>query len=218
MVSSGTKYYLHYDQVGTLRAVSNSSHTIVKEIAYDTFGNILSDSSPTIKVPFGFAGGLYDTNTQLTRFGYRDYDSFTGKWLAKDPIGFDGGDSNLYGYVLGDPINRIDPEGLLELCRTKGLLYHQFWRDNNQSIGFYPTGSPYGSPGKYQSPQDQYHDIPESCEDYPDNSPKKCVTKCIMTFDKIYKAPKYNLITHQCRDEARRMYIICFQKCFKTNK
>jgi len=39
----------------------------------------------------------------LTRFGYRDYDASTGKWTAKDPIGFDGGDTNLYGYVLGDP-------------------------------------------------------------------------------------------------------------------
>ncbi len=82
LISSGTKYYLHYDQVGTLRAVSNSSHTIVKEIAYNTFGNILSDSNPNLKVPFGFAGGLYDTDTQLTQFGYRDYDSFTGKWLV----------------------------------------------------------------------------------------------------------------------------------------
>ncbi len=98
-----SKYYLHYDQVGTLRAVSNSNHNIVKEIVYDTYGNILSDSNPSFKVPFGFAGGLYDSDTQLIRFGYRDYDSFTGKWTAKDPIGFDG----------GDPVGGIDPSGLV---------------------------------------------------------------------------------------------------------
>ncbi len=118
MVSSGTKYYLHYDQIGTLRAVTDSIHTIVKEIAYDTYGNILSDSNSNLKVPFGFAGGLYDSDIQLTRFGYRDYDSFTGKWLAKDPIGFGGGDSNLYGYVLGDPVNFVDEDGL---SKTKGI-------------------------------------------------------------------------------------------------
>jgi len=50
-------------------------------------------------VPFGFAGGLYDPLTKLVHFGFRDYDSYTGKWTAKDPIGFAGGDSNLYGYV-----------------------------------------------------------------------------------------------------------------------
>ncbi|MEA1915690.1 MAG: RHS repeat-associated core domain-containing protein [Campylobacterota bacterium] len=92
--SNNTKYYLHYDQVGSLRAVSN--HNIIKEIIYDTYGNIRIDSNPSFKVPFGFAGGLYDTDTKLTRFGYRDYDSYTGKWTAKDPIDFAGGDSNLY--------------------------------------------------------------------------------------------------------------------------
>ena len=79
----GNRYYLHYDQVGSLRAVSDSSHNIVKEITYDTYGNILSDSNPSFKVPFGFAGGLYDPDTQLTYFGFREYDAFTGKWTAK---------------------------------------------------------------------------------------------------------------------------------------
>jgi RHS repeat-associated protein len=63
-------------------------------------------------VPFGFAGGLYDRDTNLTHFGYREYDSFTGKWTAKDPLLFGGGDSNLYGYVLQDPVNLVDPLGL----------------------------------------------------------------------------------------------------------
>jgi len=53
-----------------------------------------------------------DSDTKLTRFGYRDYDAYTGKWTAKDPIGFAGGDSNLYGYVLGDPVGLVDPMGL----------------------------------------------------------------------------------------------------------
>ncbi|WP_200898011.1 RHS repeat-associated core domain-containing protein, partial [Arsukibacterium sp. MJ3] len=39
----------------------------------------------------------------------------TGRWTARDPIGFAGGDTNLYGYVLGDPVNFIDPDGLFAL-------------------------------------------------------------------------------------------------------
>jgi len=111
MTYNAQKYYLHYDQVGSLRAVSDTSHNLVKEVAYDTFGNILVDSDPAFKVPFGFAGGLYDPDTGLTRFGYRDYDAYTGKWTAKDPIGFAGGDTNIYGYVLGDPVNFVDTIG-----------------------------------------------------------------------------------------------------------
>jgi RHS repeat-associated protein len=89
----------------------------------DSFGNIISDSNPTFAVPFGFAGGLHDPDTKLVRFGYRDYMPEIGKWTAKDPILFAGGDSNLYGYVQNDPVNLTDPEGLAseegDLCGEK---------------------------------------------------------------------------------------------------
>ena len=55
---------------------------------------------------------MYDTDTRLVRFGARDYDAEVGRWTTKDPIGFAGGDTNLYGYVFSDPINFIDPRGL----------------------------------------------------------------------------------------------------------
>ena len=112
MTMNNQTYYLHYDQVGTLRAVTDKNHNIIKEITYDTFGNILNDTNPNFKIPFGFAGGLQDSDTGLVHFGYREYDPQIGKWTAKDPIDFSGGDSNLYGYVLEDPVNLVDPEGL----------------------------------------------------------------------------------------------------------
>ena len=62
-------------------------------------------------MPFGFAGGLYDEDTKLVHFGYREYDPEIGRWLSKDPLLFGGGDSNLYGYVLQDPVNLVDPTG-----------------------------------------------------------------------------------------------------------
>jgi RHS repeat-associated protein len=71
----------------------------------------LLDTNPGFQ-PFGFAGGLADQQTGLVRFGARDYDEVTGRWTAKDPIKFKGGDSNLFGYVLNDPVNAIDPSGL----------------------------------------------------------------------------------------------------------
>ncbi|RYG49256.1 MAG: RHS repeat-associated core domain-containing protein [Chitinophagaceae bacterium] len=39
------------------------------------------------------------------------YDPRSGRWMTKDPIGFGGIDTNIYGYVNGDPINWIDPSG-----------------------------------------------------------------------------------------------------------
>jgi len=54
---------------------------------------------------------LYDPDTKLVRFGARDYDAETGRWTSKDPIGFEGDDTNLYGYALEDPIDLYDPTG-----------------------------------------------------------------------------------------------------------
>ncbi len=112
MIQGGATYYLSYNQVGSLCLVADSSGNVVKRIEYDSFGNIIEDTNPDFKVPFGFAGGLQDRDTDLVRFGYRDYDPDTGRWTAKDPIGFEGGDTDLYGYVLNDPINLMDPWGL----------------------------------------------------------------------------------------------------------
>jgi RHS repeat-associated protein len=73
---------------------------------------VTSDTNPGFQ-PFGFAGGLYDADTGLVRFGARDYDAFTGRWTARDPSLFRGG-FNLYAYVHNDPINFIDPDGRQE--------------------------------------------------------------------------------------------------------
>jgi RHS repeat-associated protein len=48
---------------------------------------------------------------RLICYGARDYDAYTGRWTARDPILFDGGDTNLYAYVANDPVNWIDPSG-----------------------------------------------------------------------------------------------------------
>jgi len=85
-------------------------------------------------VNLGFAGGLYDHDTKLTRFGYRDYDAETGKWTAKDPIRFNGGDINLYGYVLNDPVNFVDSEGLAvsnTIGVGVGVLFWEFYDGMN---------------------------------------------------------------------------------------
>jgi hypothetical protein len=46
-----------------------------------------------------------------------------GRWTAKDPILFAGGDTDLYGYCLNDPVNLVDPEGLKECCPGGGEPY-----------------------------------------------------------------------------------------------
>ena len=120
MIKGGVTYRIISDHLGSVRLVVNSADgTIIQSIDYDEFGNITLDTSPGFQ-PFGFAGGIYDQHTKLTRFGARDYDPVTGRWTSKDPIRFEGGDSNLYGYVINDPLNWSDPTGLYDYSYTPG--------------------------------------------------------------------------------------------------
>jgi RHS repeat-associated protein len=110
-VQGATTYRLITDQVGSVTLVVNAvTGAVAERIDWDEFGNVLADSAPSFQ-PFGFAGGLRDVDTALTRFGARDYDSASGRWTAKDPLRFSGGLSNVYSYVGADPINRTDPSG-----------------------------------------------------------------------------------------------------------
>ena len=117
MVTSGGTYRILSDHLGSPRAVVDvSSGNLIETINFDEFGNetdTLAGTLPTgyVRIPFGFAGGLYDPDTGLVRFGARDYDASVGRWTNKDPILFDGGSMNLFGYSVNDPINRRDANG-----------------------------------------------------------------------------------------------------------
>lgn len=112
MIKNGTTYRIIADHLGSPRLVINTTNgTVEQRLDYDEFGNVLTDTNPGFQ-PFGFAGGLYDRDTKLTRFGARDYDAEIGRWTAKDPVLFAGKDANLYEYVVNDPINFVDALGL----------------------------------------------------------------------------------------------------------
>ena len=110
------RYRFVTDQVGSVLGLVDGGGAWVLEYDYTPFGRrtLLSAAAGVDEslVPFGFASGLHDPTTGLVRFGARDYDPWTARWMAKDPIDFAGGDTNLYAYVGGDPVNFIDPTGL----------------------------------------------------------------------------------------------------------
>jgi RHS repeat-associated protein len=124
MITSSGTFRILSDHLGSPRLVVDVASGVVRQrVDYDEFGNPfeqeydatgspVSPSSVRRFQPFGFAGGLYDADTKLVRFGARDYDPETGRWRAKDPIGFRGGDTNQYGYVVDNPVNQTDRSGL----------------------------------------------------------------------------------------------------------
>jgi len=115
----GVLYRVVTDERGSVRLITSASTgAVAQRLDYDVWGNVTADTSPGFQ-PFGYAGGLWDTSTGLTRFGARDYDAETGRWTNKDPLRFGGG-SNFYVYAENNPVDMIDPTGLCPGLRFSG--------------------------------------------------------------------------------------------------
>ena len=108
----GSRYYVSTDQLGSPRVISDATGAAVKVLDFDAFGVQTADSSPTFDLPLGFAGGLADPEAGLVHFGFRDYEPASGRWTARDPALFGGGQGNLYAYVGNAPTVLRDPTGL----------------------------------------------------------------------------------------------------------
>jgi RHS repeat-associated protein len=119
MQQGSSWFYVACDPIGTPQVVADATGTVVKEMKWDSYGNLSSDSNPAMAMPIGFAGGIADPDTGLVRFGFRDYEPASGRWMARDPALFQGG-TNLYAYAFNDPVNRRDPSGLF--CVSGGAF------------------------------------------------------------------------------------------------
>ena len=81
---------------------------------------------------YTYTGREWDKETGLYYYRARYYDPMEGRFVRKDPIGFEGG-INLYNYVESNPINYTDPSG--EKVTIK------IWRASSTKSSF--TGSIY---------------------------------------------------------------------------
>jgi RHS repeat-associated protein len=122
VIKAARTYRIIHDHLGSPRlVVDTETGEIAQRLDYDVHGRVLVDTAPDFQ-PFGFAGGLHDVDTGLVRFGARDYDPELARWTAKDPSGFAGGDTNLYTYAYGDPVNFVDPNGELAFLIPLAVL------------------------------------------------------------------------------------------------
>ena len=113
-------YYYHYDGLGSVTDITDSSGNLVESYSYDIYGEVtirdtqgaILDTS-SISNPYFFTGRRFDTETGLYYYRARYYDPNLGRFLTTDPIGYLGG-INLYAYCHNDPVNFTDPSGYCE--------------------------------------------------------------------------------------------------------
>jgi RHS repeat-associated protein len=106
--TSGAMSFLA-DALGSSIALTDSNGSINTSYTYEPFGNTTVAGSNGN--PYQFTGRENDA-TGLYFYRARYYSPTLQRFIAQDPIGFAGGDPNLYGYVQNGPVSNTDQYGL----------------------------------------------------------------------------------------------------------
>jgi len=109
---TGAGFAYYQDGLGNVTEVLDGAGTILQAYVYDAFGNIASQTGTAFNPYYSYTGREYDAESGLYYYRARYYDPAIGRFLQEDPIGFEGGDVNLYGYVWNNPTTFVDPYGL----------------------------------------------------------------------------------------------------------
>jgi RHS repeat-associated protein len=107
-ISGSTTLWYHYDQIGSTRVVTDSTGISQATYTYDPYGTLVA-STGSITNPFRFVGQYLDAESGLYYLRARYFDSSTGQFLSLDPL--IGVTRSPYSYVVGNPLNYVDPSG-----------------------------------------------------------------------------------------------------------
>jgi RHS repeat-associated protein len=121
--------YFSQDHLGSTTALTNSLGAVVSQVSYDGFGNSAGNSFTR----YDYTGRERDVDTGLMYYRARWYDPKVGRFISEDPIGFNGGDVNIYGYVGSDPANLNDPSGQWSTAAHNYIIDQAFKNCLNKS-------------------------------------------------------------------------------------
>ncbi len=107
--SDGTIRYYQQDAFGSVVGLTTENGQLATTYHYDPFGNTTVVGEPSDN-PFQYTGREND-GTGLYYYRARYYSPELQRFISEDPVGFEGGDANLFAYVGNNPVNWIDPEG-----------------------------------------------------------------------------------------------------------
>jgi len=154
--SAGSRSLLT-DILGSAIALTDANGAMTTTYSYEPFGRASVGGAASTN-PFQFTGREND-GTGLYYYRARYYHPLLQRFAAQDPIGFGGGDPNLYGYVFEGPTNFRDPFGLCVgiLCLptptpTPTPSLAQVLQDAGNPMNLFSPNIPTGEPAKSCAP------------------------------------------------------------------
>ncbi len=109
VANDNTVTYLHHDQLGSVRLLTNDSRAVVGTYTYDAYGATTAKTGAAT-TPMRYAGQYADDESGLYWMRARYYDASTGQFISRDPVV--SLTRSPYAYAGGNPLNATDPGGL----------------------------------------------------------------------------------------------------------
>ncbi|WP_324282070.1 RHS repeat-associated core domain-containing protein [Cyanobacterium aponinum UTEX 3221] len=119
----GNVTWLLRDYLGTIRDLVDNSGDVVNHLIYDSYGNVVSETNSAVDSRYRFTGREWDEEIDLYYYRARYYSGETGRFISVDPISFESGTYNLYGYVDNNPVNSKDPSGLQITLLSPSIVF-----------------------------------------------------------------------------------------------
>jgi RHS repeat-associated protein len=135
--TGGTTFYLHHDQKGSTRLLTNTSGNTETAYTYNPYGS-LESTTGTATTPLRYDAQYTDTDTGLIYLRARTYQPETGQFLSIDPVLQITGEP--YAYTKDNPEDHADPTGQCGLdgpwCKwaKEQLAYWEGWRDRDWAL------------------------------------------------------------------------------------
>jgi RHS repeat-associated protein len=195
------------DPLGSTIALINASQAKTDTWTYWPYGEVKTRTGTTA-TPFQFVGtqGYYHDSANKSYVRARYLDKQKARWMNVDPIGFQGGDRNLYRYAGSRPISVSDPSGLRLCPKYPRVACFSCWFQYYYSRGSDPLVA-------CQTASSVCHFIPgpqgdQSCDDWvkglPKQRPLPPPVQCLVGIDPfIEPAP---VSGHECVDICNSIY------------
>jgi RHS repeat-associated protein len=118
-IKGTTATYLHADQIGSTRLLSDAAGNNVGTYTFDAFGKQTAKTG-TATTSLRYTGEYTDNESGFVWLRARYYDPATAQFLTRDPLVTVT--RSAYGYVDGNPLNRTDPSGLNPLSKLMSRI------------------------------------------------------------------------------------------------
>lgn len=207
MTQKGKTYYFIYNKMKSLKLVVDKNQNILKVLKYNTNGEMISDSNPSLTIAIGYAGGLYDEHSLLLHFKEGIYNPKISKWITKIA------DQDIIQNLKD--LNLTKEEDVYQCSATLDVYYHSYLCAGKQCGGLYANDYLNYFNGTGEIIDNSNYFNKKICKKVKPNNTKsnqtifaKCVNEQIQPrVAKLFDALRYN-----CHDEVKNIIETCSQK------